>query len=132
GAALVLLLAASLYSRGAGDATMGGIVAGIVSNLFVVGLLGLAGYGAVVFLNWLHHQKIHYGRVLQNSFYFLGLCALLGALWFVAFRLLRTKLAAGSLILGGAALLSFASLLAALRLPGASYVFAWPAVALFL
>ena len=132
GLLLLLSLAASLYAGGAGDATARGIALGLLANMVGGAFLCLAGYGVVALLNWLHLRKLQDGNVLQNSFYFLGLCALLSVLWLVGFRLLRKKLTAGSLILGGAFLLCLLAVAAAYWMPGAGYVLVWPAAALVL
>jgi hypothetical protein len=132
GAVLALVLAASFYAGGTGDASFRGIGKGFLFTFAGVVLLGLIGYGGVTLLGWLHRHRLQDGNVLQNPFYLLALVALLATLWMMAFRFLRKKLFVGNLILGGALLLFLASLLAAIWIPGGSYVFEWPAAALLL
>lgn len=132
GIAFALLLAASLYAGGAGDATLRGIAKGLLFNLLGVILLALIAYGAVTLLVWLHRRQLPDGNVLQNSFYLLALTALLATLWMAAFRILRKTFTVGNLILGGALLLFLAGLLAAKWLPGGTYIFDWTLLAALL
>jgi len=125
-AAGVLLIAVIFYARRAWQSSLGGILAGILGHLGTVVLLLGAGLGYALGARWLHRSVLPEGPVAQNTYYALGLFAFLISLQALAYKLLRKKISAPALFLGGALLLCGLAYMTAKSLPGASYLFVWP------
>ncbi len=128
----VLLLAVFFYANGAWQTRLLGILAGLSVHLAMLVLLLLLGLGFVHGVRWLHFHALPEGGLEQNPYYALGLIALLIALQTTFYRLLRKKIAAPSLFLGGTLLIFALVLITSLRLPGGSFLFVWPLLAALL
>ena len=127
-----LFLAVALFAGGAGEASLTGIAKAFGACLAGLVLLPVCGWVFERILTALHARALSDGNLAQNSFYLLSLCALLLAAWTFAYRALRKTWTAGNLILGAALTLLLLSIPAARWLPGGSYVFQWPLLALLL
>ncbi len=127
---VLVFLAAHLYLGGAGEVSVLRVLLSCLANLGAALFLALAGFGFVKLVTWLHLRWLPEGDVLQSRFYLLSLSALLAALWITLYRLLRKKLSVGNLALGGGLGFLVLTVLMTKWLPGGSYVFLWPLLAL--
>ena len=119
----LFLLAVIFYAKGAWESRLPGILAGLFAYLAMLVLLSQLGMGYMFGLRWLHSNFLGDGNVEQNFFYALGLLSLLAALQSALYRLLRKKIAAPSLFLGGALLIFAFLLIASKWLPGGTFLF---------
>jgi len=126
------LLAVMFYAKGAWESRLPGILAGLFAHLGVLVLLLLLGMGYIFGLRWLHFNFLADGNFEQNPFYALGLISLLTALQSALYKLLRKKIVAPSLFLGGALLIFAFVLMASKWLPGGTFLFVWPLLAALL
>ncbi len=125
----VVLLAVIFYANGAWQTSLSGILAGIFAHLGIAVLLLGAGFGFAYGARWLHRSVLPEGPLDQNPYYVLGLFAFLISLQTLLYKLLRKKISAAALFLGGALLLFALVYITSRMLPGASYLFAWPLLA---
>ncbi len=125
----VVLLAVIFYANGAWQTRLGGIFAGIFAHLGMAVLLLLGGFGFERGIRWLHRNVLPEGAFEQNPYYTLGLFALLIVLQTLFYKLLRKKISAPALFLGGGLLLFVLVYVTSKFLPGASYLFVWPLLA---
>jgi peptidase M28-like protein len=125
----VVLLAVVFYANGAWQTSLGGIFGGIFAHLGLAILLFGVGFGFSYGVRWLHHNILPEGPVEQNPSYVLGLFALLIALQSLFYKLLRKKISASALFLGGGLLIFALVYITAKFLPGGSYLFVWPLLA---
>lgn len=95
-------------------------------------LVGLA-LSALVFslvVGALHAHLPWESDVLRDGWYVVALCALLFAIWTVAFRRIRQRIGLPGLLLGYALDLLVLTLTVTRWLPGSGYLFAWPLLGL--
>jgi len=126
------LLAVMFYAKGAWESRLLGLLAGLFAHLGMLVLLLLLATGYILGLRWLHSNFLADGNFEQNSFYALGLISLLTAFQSALYNLLRKKIAAPSLFLGGALLIFGFLLIASKWLPGGTFLFVWPLLAALL
>jgi peptidase M28-like protein len=125
----VFFLAAMFYASGAWQTSVLGIFGCMFTQLGLALLLLIAGLGFEGGLRWLQFHALPEGGLEQNLYYTLGLFALLLALqtWF--YKLLRKKISAAALFLGGGLLIFALVLITSRWLPGGSYLLVWPLLA---
>src|SRR5208337_2343429 len=83
-------------------------------------------------ISWLHLHWLPEGNTVQNAPYLLCLFGILLALHASLWKWLRRKFHSSALCLGGALLTLLFVLAVSAWLPGGSYVFAWPLLAILL
>jgi hypothetical protein len=134
GVACVLVAAALLVFgivrvRREGSASVGGIVLGIVFCVVSAGAIAVAGYGLATAVTRLHAGVLPEGDVVRSAPYAGAIALLLVGLWGILFDGMRIWLSDRSVALGVTAALVGLATASLLRLPGASYLLVWPALA---
>jgi hypothetical protein len=125
----VFLLAVIFYANGAWQTRLLPILGSFFLHLGALILLPLIGLGFVLGARWLHLHTLPEGGLYQSPLYVLGLVALLTAILTLLFKLLRKKIAAPAIFLGGAIFLFILVLASSKWLEGGSYMFVWPLAA---
>jgi hypothetical protein len=125
----VVLFGMIFYANGAWQTSVLSILAGLFLHLGALILLLFVGFGFVLGIDWLHVHAFPEGGLEQNTFYVLGLFAVLAALLLMLYALFRKKITAPAVFLGGALLIFIIALVTSKWLPGGSYLFVWPLLA---
>ena len=115
-----------------GSATLFSVLLGALALFVTTVAISAVGFGFVEGIERLHGSLLPSGPVYESAFYFGALIVLIFALWVLLILFLRRWLSPDSLILSSGLLLLIASVAFAWWLPGASFVTAWPALALAL
>ena len=125
----VLLFGAMFYANGAWQTSLLSIFVSIFLHIIVLLVLLLTGLGFFLGVRWLHLHVLLEGGLDQNTFYVLGLFALLLAVDALFYKLFRKRVTPPAFFLGGAAFLFALVLVTSKWLAGGSYTFAWPLLA---
>lgn len=125
----VVLFSVIFFANGAWQTSVLSILAGLFLHLGVLILLLFVGFGFALGVDWLHVHAFPEGGLEQNTFYVLGLFAVLAALLMMFYALFRKKITAPAVFLGGALLVFIIALVTSKWLPGGSYLFVWPLLA---
>jgi hypothetical protein len=130
--AFLLELALIFYANGAWQTRPLGILLGLFAYVGIFVSLLLLGFAFEHSSRWLQLHALPEGDLVQNPFYALGLIALVTALQATLYKLLRKKIAAPAFFLGGALLIFALVLVTSKWLPGVSFLFVWPLLAVLL
>jgi hypothetical protein len=125
----VVLFGMIFFANGAWQTSVLSILTGLFLHLGVLILLLFVGFGFVLGIDWLHVHAFPEGGLEQNTFYVLGLFAVVAALLMMLYALFRKKITAPAVFLGGALLIFIIALVTSKWLPGGSYLFVWPLLA---
>lgn len=125
----VLLFGVIFYANGAWQTSLLAIFGSFFAHVLVLLVLLLVGLGFEFGVRWLHLHALPEGGLDQNTFYILGLFALLLAVDSLLYNFFRKRIAPAAFFLGGAGLLFVLVLVTSKWLPGGSYTFVWPLLA---
>jgi len=128
-AGLALWVWLLVRTRRRGAASVGGVV---VASLVLAALSGGLGWGALRVPGWidaLQARTLPVATSATSQAHALGVTCVVLGVWAGVWALLRIKLAAHTLALAGGFVLWLAAAAASWRLPGGSYLLAWPALA---
>jgi Peptidase family M28 len=125
----VLLFGVIFYANGAWQTSLLAIFGSFFAHILVLLVLLLVGLGFEFCVRWLHLHALPEGGLDQNTFYILGLFALLLAVDALLYRFFRKRIAPAAFFLGGTSLLFVLVLVTSKWLAGGSYIFAWPLLA---
>ena len=125
----VLLFGVMFYANGAWQTSLLAIFGSFFAHILALLVLLLVGLGFEFGAHWLHLHALPEGGLDQNTYYILGLFALLLAVDALLYGFFRKRIAPPAFFLGGAALLFVLVLVTSKWLAGGSYTFAWPLLA---
>jgi len=125
----VLLFGVIFYANGAWQTSLLAVFGSFFAHILVLLVLLLVGLGFEFAVRWLHLNALPEGGLDQNTFYVLGLFALLLGVDALLYKFFRKRIAPPAFFLGGAALLFVLVLVTSKWLPGGTYMFAWPLLA---
>jgi Peptidase family M28 len=125
----VILFGVMFYASGAWQTSLLSILASFLAHLGMILLLLLAGLGFVIGINRLHLRALPEGGLEQNALYTFGLFALLAAILAFLYGMLRKRISAPAIFLGGALVVFGAAIVTSKWLAGGSYLFVWPLLA---
>ncbi|HXE35472.1 MAG TPA: M20/M25/M40 family metallo-hydrolase [Verrucomicrobiae bacterium] len=125
----VLLFGVIFYANGAWQTSVLAIFGSFFAHILALLVLLLIGLGFEFGVRWLHLHALSEGGLDQNTYYTLGLFALLLAVDALLYKFFRKRITPPAFFLGGAALLFVLVLVTSKWLAGGSYTFAWPLLA---
>jgi hypothetical protein len=125
----VLLFGVIFYANGAWQTSLLAIFSSFFAHILVLLVLLLVGLVFEFGVRWLHLHALPEGGLDQNTYYILGLFALLLAVDALLYKFFRKRIDPPAFFLGGAGLLFVLVLVTSKWLPGGSYTFVWPLLA---
>jgi hypothetical protein len=125
----VLLFGVIFYANGAWQTSLLAIFGSFFAQILVLLVLLLVGLGFEFGVRWLDLHTLPEGGLDQNTYYTLGLFALLLAVDTLLYKFFRKRITPPAFFLGGAAMLFVLVLVTSKWLAGGSYPFVWPLLA---
>jgi len=130
GIAAVVWIAGAIRLIRRGGSRIGAVLSAAVMQLLAAVLLAACGFGIAAGLDALHGSVLPAGPVYTSAPYMLAMVGVLLILWLSLWSLLRRWFSAKSLTLASGLVLLALSVLSTALMTGASFLVAWPALAL--